>query len=152
MRRAQSLKRRTMLSAIGTAGAMALFAGCTAELSGAASGLTGRVGEPRALDIENDTATAQTVSIRITRDDGTTVFSEQRTVPSETDVEDVWTTTRVGRYTVSARTADCRQASATMFVCVGYHDAKLRIDPDGLLFGQAHGDPEAAACSLDTSS
>lgn len=144
------MKRRTVLGGIGVVGAIALLGGGRAELAAANAQLTGHLIKPRALHLSNQTDTTQTVSLTVNQEDGTTVFSAERTIAAETDVDRLWETTRIGRYTVTAQTPEGRQTSGDMLVCVGYHDAELLIEPEDFLIGQAHGDPDAGACSLDT--
>lgn len=146
------MKRRTFLAGIGTAGTAAL-AGCTvdAELASVKARVTGHVGEPRALGISNETPQKHTVTVTVTNDAGQTVFTGERTLPPNTEIKPVWTTTRIGWYTITAETETGRRTTADMRVCVGYRTALVVIHPDNLEIVQLHADPDASACSITES-
>lgn len=145
------MKRRKFFAGatlIGTS----LLSGCISEIgamaANAKAGLTGHVEEPRSLWIRNEDDQEHTVSVVIKGTAGTIVFRDRREIPGNSEVENVWSTTRVGRYNIVAETGSGLSGSGSMRVCVGYYTTGVTIYPESIEIGQVHGDPIASHCTV----
>lgn len=144
------MNRRQFLGGV-TSVSLAMVAGCAEAPAIGASvreQLTGKVSKPRTVSIRNEATEEHTVTITVKDNSGSVKFNETVKVSADSSKENIWQTTQVGHYTVTAETETGMTHSAPMLVCVGYGDTWVVIYPDSVEVGQSHGDPTAAHCSI----
>lgn len=146
------MNRRTFLAGSATVGTVAL-AGCAVTEIGAMGDsvqaeVTGHVLRPRSIILYNGDDVTHTVTLAVTDESNQPVFEGEAEIAPDTIIKDVWTTTRVGRYRITARTTSGLSDSTEMLVCVGYGGVMIRIYPDSLSMPQSHHDPKVAHCRL----
>jgi fructose-1,6-bisphosphatase len=108
------------------------------------------------LHVENRLDESVDLEITITAEnesDTQTIFSEELSLAADEYREEVYSTTKKGRYEVKVIAGDETKESFQWLVCEGYYSAVVSVDPsDGekqLNMQVAHGDPESANCSID---
>lgn len=146
------MDRRTFLAGSATVGAMAL-AGCLVTQVGAMgesaqAEVTGHVLRPRSIIIHNGDDVTHAVTLTVTDEADQTVFEGEVEISPDAIIEDVWGTTEVGRYRITAETESGLTGTTEMLVCVGYGGVMISIYPDSISMPRSHHDPHAKHCRL----